>query len=117
MKCQPGSPVASKGISTSPLAATVARRPSEPPARQILGFHAFAMFGDPRLGVGFGAERFDRGRIVLRDADLDAERPVLKRDHPVCCLGVRVGLWHGWHPVLPSPYARSVQLTAASSRG
>src|ERR1700745_4404744 len=94
MKCQPGSPFASKGISTSPLAATVARRPSEPAACQILGFHAFAMLGDPRLGVGFGAERFDRGRIVLRDADLDAERPVLERDHPVCRLGVGGCLWH-----------------------
>src|SRR5271167_1721005 len=90
------------------LAATVAGRPGEPAARQILGLYALAMLGDPCLGVGFGGERFDRGRIVLRDADLDAERTVIERDHSVCRLGVRVCLWHGRHPVLPSPYARSV---------
>jgi hypothetical protein len=38
-----------------------------------LGIHPAPMLGDPRLGVSFGFERADSGRMTVRDADLDTE--------------------------------------------
>jgi len=52
------------------------------------------MLVDPRLGVGFGFKHADPGRMTAGYSDLDTERPVVKRDDAVGCLGVRVCLWH-----------------------
>jgi hypothetical protein len=38
-----------------------------------LGLHPALMLGDPRLGVRFGFERGDPGRMTVRDVDLDTE--------------------------------------------
>jgi hypothetical protein len=38
-----------------------------------LGFHPSPVLGDPRFGVSFGFEHADRGRIAVRDTDLDRE--------------------------------------------
>src|SRR5438445_10172576 len=64
------------------------RPPLAEPARLRLGGHPALVLGDPRLGVGFALERADLGRIGIRDRDFDAERPVLKRDHPVGRFGM-----------------------------
>ena len=52
------------------------------------------MLGDPCLGVRFGFELADRGRITVRDGYLDTERPVVKRDYTIGRLGVGVSFWH-----------------------
>jgi hypothetical protein len=52
------------------------------------------MLVDPRLGVGFGFEHADPGRMTAWDTYLDTERPVVKRDDAIGCLGVRVCFWH-----------------------
>jgi hypothetical protein len=38
-----------------------------------LRLHSALMFGDPRLGVGFGSELADRGWVGVRDIDFDPE--------------------------------------------
>jgi hypothetical protein len=52
------------------------------------------MLGDPRLGVRIGFERADPGRMTVRDADLDTESTVVKRDYAIGRFGVGVRLWH-----------------------
>jgi hypothetical protein len=52
------------------------------------------MLVDPRLRVGFGFEHADRGRMTAGDTYLDTERPVVKWDHAIGCLRVRVCFWH-----------------------
>jgi hypothetical protein len=58
------------GARTLPTGAT---RLAKPTARPCLGVHPAPMLGDPRLGVSFGFERADPGRIAVRDAYLDTE--------------------------------------------
>jgi hypothetical protein len=69
-------------------------RPAKPAARPRLVAHPGPMLVDPRLGVGFGFEHADPSRMTAWDAYLDTERPVVKRDDAVGCLGVRVCFWH-----------------------
>jgi hypothetical protein len=53
--------------------AAAAVRAAKPAARLGLGLHAALMLGDPRLGVRFGFKHADRGRMTVRDADLDTK--------------------------------------------
>jgi hypothetical protein len=55
-----------------PLTA-VAARAAKPAARMSLGLDPALVLGDPRLGVRFGFEHADRGRMSVGDADLDTE--------------------------------------------
>jgi hypothetical protein len=50
-----------------------ATRPTKRPTRLRLGLHPALMRGDPRLGVRFGFECGDLGRMTVRDVDLDPE--------------------------------------------
>ena len=52
------------------------------------------MLGDPCLGVCFGFEHADPGRMTVRDADLDTERPIVKRDYAIGRLGVGMCFGH-----------------------
>ena len=54
------------------------------------------MLGNPRLGVRFGFEHADRGRMTVRDADLDPECPIVKRDYTIGRFGV--GMYFGHFP-------------------
>src|SRR5215831_19009416 len=45
----------------------------KPTTRLRMRLHSAVMIGDPRLGIGFGGELADGGRIGLRDLHLDAE--------------------------------------------
>jgi hypothetical protein len=38
-----------------------------------LGLHPAPVLGDPRVGISFGFERTNHGRMTVRDADLDTE--------------------------------------------
>src|SRR5215813_13070011 len=58
-------------------------RPAKPAARPGLGLHPAPMLVDPRLGVGFGLEHADPGRITAWDTYLDTERPVVERDDAI----------------------------------
>src|SRR6516162_2661833 len=71
-----------------------AARSAKPAARLCLGLHPALMLGDPCLGVRFGFELADLGRMTVRDGYLDTERPVVKRDYPIGRLCVGVGFWH-----------------------
>jgi hypothetical protein len=57
-----------------------------------LGLHPVPMLGDPRLGVRFGFEYADPGRMTVRDADLYTECTVVERDHSIGRFGVRARL-------------------------
>ena len=48
-------------------------RLAKPPARLTFGLHPVLMIGNPRLGVSLSGELADRGRVVIRDLNLDAE--------------------------------------------
>jgi hypothetical protein len=80
-------------ISGLTLAAS-ASRSAKPTAGRRLRQYAAPMFGDPRLGVGFGFEFADLGRKTFRDFDLNSEHPVFKRDYAIGCLGVGVSFGH-----------------------
>jgi hypothetical protein len=81
-------------LSRLPALAVETARPAKPAARPCLGAHPPPMLVDPRLGVGFGFEHADPGRVTARNIDFDAERPVVKGDDAIGCLGVRVCFWH-----------------------
>src|SRR5919109_2527760 len=73
---------------------TVAAARAAKPAGLGLRLDPALMLGDPRLGVRFGFEQAHPGGISVRDADLDAERSVVKRDYTIARLGVGVCFWH-----------------------
>src|SRR5215469_15888142 len=80
---------------------TRATRLAKPTAQLCLGPHPPPMLGDPRLGVRFGFEHADPGRMTVRDADLDAEVPVVKRHDAISGFGVGVDFRH-FDPARPS---------------
>jgi hypothetical protein len=50
-----------------------ATRPAKSFTRLCWGLHPPLVFSDPRLGVRFGIERGDPGRMTVGDVDLDPE--------------------------------------------
>src|SRR5258705_5025311 len=54
------------------------------------GLYSAPVRGDPRLSVGCTGECADCVRVVPWGNDLDGERLLVQRDHPIVRLGVRV---------------------------
>jgi len=61
------------GAISGRMLAAAAARAAKPAARLGLGLHSALVLGDPCFGVRFGFEHADRGRMTVRDADLDSE--------------------------------------------
>src|ERR1700730_15224150 len=64
-------------VSERPTLPAETARPTKPTARPRLIAHPGPMLLDPRLGVGFGFERTDPGRMTAWDTYLDTVRPVV----------------------------------------
>src|SRR5215471_18876035 len=69
---------------------------AEPPAGLCLRLHPALVLSDPRFGVRCGLERADPGRMGIRDADLDAEGPIVQRNHAIGGRCVRMGPFCAW---------------------